>query len=344
MTGAGVFTNPANIMPTREASILIDTDVQAAAAQDATHRLGMQPAGASILHAVLEQKAEGRGSRVTSTTNASGRNASFEGDLLAREHPEREHQVAQQLPGRHPAHGAGGSRHPLGIAAAQVLPGPVPPLPPLAPEAETRVALETHDAQLGLAHAERDAGSRCLECARGGGHRRGAVPTGPAQRAHGCAVCSAGKYGELLGVDGVCGGCHDTCHEQLCVFGRFVLARDALQPESKASAAKRALQHQLKSEYVVELTCRIGVHAAMLRSDLVHYLGTIGCRCLENRRRPWLPVQYCYDAVCVGAAAAANAYDPAQRFARSGATCNPVLRRCVRYLCDMQHDSLQRWT
>ncbi|KAG6611611.1 TKL protein kinase [Phytophthora cinnamomi] len=87
MTGAGVFTNPANIMPTREASILIDTDVQAAAAQDATHRLGMQPAGASILHAVLEQKAEGRGSRVTSTTNASGRNASFEGDLLAQNTP-----------------------------------------------------------------------------------------------------------------------------------------------------------------------------------------------------------------------------------------------------------------
>ncbi|CAI5714820.1 unnamed protein product [Hyaloperonospora brassicae] len=43
VTGARVFTNPANIVPTREASILIDTDVQqhmaAAAARDAARRL-----------------------------------------------------------------------------------------------------------------------------------------------------------------------------------------------------------------------------------------------------------------------------------------------------------------
>ncbi|KAE8906500.1 hypothetical protein PF001_g430 [Phytophthora fragariae] len=84
MTGVGVFTNPANIMPTREASILIDTDVQQAAAQDAAHRLGMQPAGASILHSVMEQKTDGRGSRVTS---ASGHNGSFEGDSLTQNAP-----------------------------------------------------------------------------------------------------------------------------------------------------------------------------------------------------------------------------------------------------------------
>jgi hypothetical protein len=87
MTGARVFTNPANIMPTREASILIDTDVQQAAAQDAGHRLGMQQAGSAILHSVMEQKGEGRGSRVTSSTNASGRNVSFEGDIMGQNTP-----------------------------------------------------------------------------------------------------------------------------------------------------------------------------------------------------------------------------------------------------------------
>ncbi|KAF1794428.1 Protein kinase-like domain [Phytophthora cactorum] len=87
MPGASVFTTPANIMPTREASILIDTDVQQAAAQDAGHRLGLQPAGSSILHSVLEQKGEGRGSRLTSSTNASGRNELFEGDTLGQNTP-----------------------------------------------------------------------------------------------------------------------------------------------------------------------------------------------------------------------------------------------------------------
>ncbi|RLN10180.1 hypothetical protein BBJ28_00007241 [Nothophytophthora sp. Chile5] len=91
MTGAGVFTNPANIVPTRQASILIDTDVQQAAAQDASHRLGLQQAGAglsvsasSILHAVLEHqpKTDGLGNRLTSTTNGSGRNLSFEGEVV----------------------------------------------------------------------------------------------------------------------------------------------------------------------------------------------------------------------------------------------------------------------
>ncbi|POM67099.1 TKL protein kinase [Phytophthora palmivora] len=87
MPGASVFTNPANIMPTREASILIDTDVQQAAAQDAGHRLGLQQAGASILHSVMEQKGEGRGSRLTSTSNASGRQASVDGDSMGQNTP-----------------------------------------------------------------------------------------------------------------------------------------------------------------------------------------------------------------------------------------------------------------
>ncbi|KAH7488353.1 hypothetical protein PRIC1_007531 [Phytophthora ramorum] len=85
MTGSNVFTNPANIMPTREASILIDTDVQQA--QDTGHRPGLQQAGSSILHSVLEQKGEGHGSRVTSSTNASGRNVSFEGDPMGQNAP-----------------------------------------------------------------------------------------------------------------------------------------------------------------------------------------------------------------------------------------------------------------
>ncbi|OWZ23988.1 TKL protein kinase [Phytophthora megakarya] len=87
VTGASVFTNPANIMPTREASILIDTDVQQAAAQEAGHRLGMQPAGAAILHAVMEHKPEGRGSRLTSASNVSGRQTSFDGDAQGQNTP-----------------------------------------------------------------------------------------------------------------------------------------------------------------------------------------------------------------------------------------------------------------
>ncbi|KAF4036750.1 Protein tyrosine kinase [Phytophthora infestans] len=87
MPGASVFTTPANIMPTREASILIDTDVQQAAAQDPGHRLGVQPAGSSILQSVLEQKGEGRGSRLTSSTNASARNEVLEGESLGHNTP-----------------------------------------------------------------------------------------------------------------------------------------------------------------------------------------------------------------------------------------------------------------
>ncbi|CAH0480868.1 unnamed protein product [Peronospora belbahrii] len=73
MTGTNVFTNPGNILPTTEASILIDTDVQQAAAQDTGHRLGLQQACSCTLHSTIEQKGEGQGSRPISSTNTSGR-------------------------------------------------------------------------------------------------------------------------------------------------------------------------------------------------------------------------------------------------------------------------------
>ncbi|GMF27917.1 unnamed protein product [Phytophthora fragariaefolia] len=166
------------------------------------------------------------------------------------EHPARQRrQVAQQLPGRHPAHGAGGSRRAVGAAAAQEPPVPTPPAPPLAPDAATRVAVEAHGAQLGLARAQGDALPGGLERARGGACCSAAVPCCAGFGAFGCAMCGAGKHGKLLRVDGVHRCRFDPGDEQLRVLGRFVRARHALQPESKTRSAQRTLQHQLQPEY-----------------------------------------------------------------------------------------------
>ncbi|TDH68673.1 hypothetical protein CCR75_000912 [Bremia lactucae] len=80
-----VFTTSANILPTREASILIDTDVQqAAAAQDASHRLPtQQPTPSSVL---LPITTESKGevylhNRNTHSTNPSNRQDMLENDL-----------------------------------------------------------------------------------------------------------------------------------------------------------------------------------------------------------------------------------------------------------------------
>ncbi|CAI5701166.1 unnamed protein product [Peronospora effusa] len=95
MTGGNVFTNPANILPTREASILIDTDfVHQATAQDTGHKMGLQSTTSCTLHSVMEQKGEG----CTSSTNASGHNVSFEGQGTSSENNRSHHSVLNRIP------------------------------------------------------------------------------------------------------------------------------------------------------------------------------------------------------------------------------------------------------
>uniref|UniRef100_A0AAV1T7K3 Protein kinase domain-containing protein n=1 Tax=Peronospora matthiolae TaxID=2874970 RepID=A0AAV1T7K3_9STRA len=97
VTGAGVFTNPLNIVPTRDASILIDTDVQHAAARDAGLRLcssqqqqqqqqqQMTAIGGTCLtlpSILMELRGDGGATKGTASIPSSIRNVSLDGDVM----------------------------------------------------------------------------------------------------------------------------------------------------------------------------------------------------------------------------------------------------------------------
>ncbi|GMF17146.1 unnamed protein product [Phytophthora lilii] len=108
---------------------------------------------------------------------------------------------------------------------------PVSTYASVAPETATRVALETHGTQLGLAGAEGDAGTCSTECAGGGGHCGCTVSFGAAQGSHGRAMRGPWKYGELLGVDSLYCWSPDPYDEQLRISHSIAMAWRALQPQ-----------------------------------------------------------------------------------------------------------------